>query len=101
MELLPKLLRDTLPPLYATEEIEDPIVHCKFFNPTGSGTWLILEFDGKDTLFGFTHILEGELGYSSLSELQSFKGSFHLGIERDLYFQPQRLSQAKQALGLK
>ena len=36
--------------------------------------------------------IEVELGYFALSELQSIRGKFGLPVERDLYFQPTRLS---------
>jgi len=35
--------------------------------------------------------LEVELGYFSLSELESVKGPLGLPIERDLFFEPQTL----------
>ena len=57
----------------------------KFFDPTGSWTWYATEFDGKDTFFGLVDGFELEWGTFSLSELQSVKGRFGLGIERDLY----------------
>lgn len=67
----------------------DAKVVVKYFNPTGAGTWLITEGekqeDGDWLLFGYCHIFEWEWGYVALSELQSFKGQFGLGIERDLY----------------
>lgn len=36
-------------------------------------------------LYGYCHILEWEWGPVMLSELESIKGPFGLGIERDLY----------------
>ena len=66
-------------------------VVVKYFNPSGSGTWLITEGEEQDDgdwlLFGMCHIFEWEWGYVQLSELQSAKAPpFGLGIERDLYF---------------
>ena len=58
----------------------------KFFDPTGSWTWYATEFDGKDTFFGLVDGFDLEWGTFSLSELQSTKGRFGLGIERDMYF---------------
>lgn len=59
----------------------------KLFNPCGSGTWLITEGeeqeDGDWLLFGYCHILEWEWGSIMLSELESYKGPWGLGIERD------------------
>lgn len=66
-------------------------VVVKYFNPCGSGTWLITEGekqeDGSWLLFGYCHIFEWEWGYVSLSELEGVNLPFDLGIERDLYFQ--------------
>lgn len=95
MKLLTNELRHRLPPLYATEHEEDPQIICKFFTPDSSWTWYAFEFDGEDTFFGFVEGLENELGYFSLSELESVRGPLGLPIERDLYFEPCRLSQAK------
>ena len=88
MELLTKKLREKFPPLRATEgkKPEDIEIIAKFFDPTGNFTWYATEFDGKDIFFGYVRGFENELGYSSLKELESVKGPFRLGIERDLYF---------------
>ena len=45
--------------------------------------------------FGLVSGLDVELGYFSLSELKSVRGKFGLPVERDLYFQPTRLSEVK------
>ena len=88
MKLLTKEIRSKLPKLYANEnkKPEDTQVIVKFFNPTGSWTWYATEFDGEDTFFGFVRGFEGELGYFSLSELESVKGPLGIGIERDRWF---------------
>jgi len=96
MMLLTKAIKNKLPKLYSQENIKDPIVQVKFFDPTGSFTWYAIEFDGEDSFFGkvFSEMCpEGELGYFSLSELQSVRCRFGLGIERDLHFSPKPLSQ--------
>ncbi|MBT4091070.1 MAG: DUF2958 domain-containing protein [Bacteroidetes bacterium] len=36
-----------------------------------------------------------ELGYISLTEMESIRGSLGIGIEQDLYFQQKRLSELK------
>lgn len=95
MQLLTKALKKKLPPLYATENMQDPLVICKFFSPTSGWTWYAIEFDGKDIFFGWVVGFEKELGYFSLSELQAVRGPFGLGIERDLYFTPTPLSKVK------
>lgn len=65
-----------------------PVV--KFFTPDASATWLFTELspDG-DTLFGLCDLGHGspELGYASLSEIQSVRGPLRLLVERDRHFQ--------------
>src|SRR6266508_6250509 len=96
MKLLTKEILKNLPPLYAVENQKDPMVLIKFFTPWTDWTWYVLEFDGEDTFFGYAVGFEAELGYFSLSELESVQGQFGLKIERDLYFEPTRLSTIKQ-----
>jgi Protein of unknown function (DUF2958) len=100
VQLVPPLLTDelrrTLPPLYATETDADPIVQVKFFTPDAQWTWGAIEFDGDDTFFGFVKGLEDEMGYFSLSELQEIRGHLGLPVERDLSFEPTRLSAIRE-----
>ena len=55
--------------------------------------------------FGYASIFgdhNDEWGYFSLSELQTVKGPFGLGIERDLYFDPKPISKVcPKAIGKK
>lgn len=92
MDLLPKYVTEKLPKLYKTENEADPIVKCKFFLPGTNWTWYVLEYDGEDNFFGYVAGDCPELGYFSLKELKSVRGTLNLSIERDLYFKPQRLS---------
>ena len=72
---------------------KDAKVLAKFF--LQSFTWYVLEFDGEDTFFGI--VINGdysEYGYFSLKELQSVRGMFGLGVERDLYFNPTTIEQS-------
>lgn len=86
MKLLTQEIKNKIPKLHETSEQEDPRVYVKFFDPTGSWTWYGMEFDGEDTFYGYVDGDYGEYGYFSLSELQSVKGAFGLGIERDIYW---------------
>jgi len=63
-------------------------VVAKFFDPTGSWTWYLMNQDPKnpDYLWGIVDGFAVEMGSFSLSELQSYRGVLGLGIERDLYF---------------
>lgn len=97
-KLLTQALRKALPPLYSQENEKDPMVYAKFFNPYGTGTWLAMEFDGKDKFFGWVDLGIPELGYFSLRELEGQRGPGGAqGIERDAWFKPQKLSTAKRA----
>ena len=97
-KIMTAALRKALPKLYANESVKDPIVRGKFFTPDSSWTWFLLEFDGEDLLFtlAVSHFCpEGELGYSSLSELEAARGPLGLKIERDAHFVPKRLSEVR------
>ena len=98
-ELLPKEIETVIPKLYTQEQVDDPTVYLKFFDPSGSWTWFATEgerqSDGDFLFFGRVDGFEKEFGYFSLRELQSVKGRFGLGIERDLWFKPVPLSEAQ------
>ena len=87
MELLTKEVKAKLPALQSQEDKGGKaIAHVRYFTPDSSWTWYATEFDGEDTFFGLASIFEPELGYFSLSEMESIKlfgGA--LCIERDLY----------------
>jgi len=77
-------------PLYSQDgKGMDSVVLVKYFNPCGSGTWIITEAeeqeDGDYLLFGYCHINCWEWGFLLLSELQDLKLPFGLTIERDLH----------------
>ena len=102
MDLLPQEIKESLPVLYIQESEKDPMVHIKYFDPTGSWTWYVLEGEEVDNdflFFGFVIGHEAELGYFKLSDLQIAKqgvrGLSGLPIERDLTFAPCRLSEVK------
>jgi len=90
MELMTKELEARFAEVGSQEDVEDQIVIAKFFNPVGAGTWLATEYDPEDKIFyGYVSIFGDhcdEWGSFSLEELESVKGPFGLGIERDLYF---------------
>src|SRR3954447_15167343 len=113
MKLLTKALLKKLPALYSQENTPDPMVVCKFFTPDAGWTWYAIEGSPVDAngyydtdkekvdfvFFGLVSGLEVELGYFALSELTSVRGPFGLPIERDLYFEPTRLSEVKTLCG--
>ena len=70
----------------------DATVFVKFYNPYGSGSWLITESekqeDGDYLLFGYCHLFEWEWGYVLLSEILNTKVNVfgcQMPLERDLY----------------
>jgi len=76
-------------PVYSTDNNNIKDVLVKFFNPCGIGTWYVFEGEkhGDDwEFFGLVDLYEKELGYFTLSELQSIKLPFGMSIERDKYF---------------
>ena len=96
MKLLTKEIEKKLPPLYSTQDIDDPIAQVKFFSPTSSWTWYGIEYNPEERLFwGLVYGHERELGYFSLDELESVKGPYGVGIERDMYFTPKPISQCQ------
>jgi hypothetical protein len=119
MQLLTEEIKQKLPALYSQDNEKDPLVVCKFFDPTGSWTWYAIESSPVDEngyfdtdkekvdflFFGLVIGFEPELGYFSLKELtnakQGVKGIQALPIEQDLYFTPCRLSEIKKKHGIK
>jgi hypothetical protein len=82
-----------IPALYTQENVDDPIVHLKLFNPRGSWTWYLTEADRETGIaFGLTIGHEIELGYVDLNELAT---ATHPPIERDIHFRPQPLSECR------
>ncbi len=101
MKLMTKQLEKRFAQVGSQEGEKDPLVIAKFFNPAGAGTWYATQYDpeGK-AFFGYVSIFgdwNDEWGYFSLSELETFRGAFGLGIERDRYFTEKPISQVAPA----
>ena len=66
-KLMTKELGDTIPALYANENVEnydDVLAPAKLFSPYGNWTWYVTEWDPETgTCFGFVQGFETELGY--------------------------------------
>lgn len=107
MKLLTEEIKNILPVLYSQENEKDPMVYCKFFDPTGSWTWYVTEGEETDNddflFFGYVIGFDAELGYFTRSQLETAKqgatGINALPIERDLYFTPCKLSEVKKLHG--
>ncbi len=103
MKLLTEEIKTKIPALYSQENEKDPMVICKFFDPTGSWTWYGIEGEETDNgdflFFGYVIGFDAELGYFTLNQLESAKsqckGIMALPIERDIYFTPCTLSEVK------
>lgn len=103
MKLLPKEIREQLPPLYSQDgKGGKAVVHVKYFTPSSSWSWFategepVLDESGKEVDFKFFGLVEGhekELGYFVLSELEEVRGPMGLPIERDLHFKPKTLEE--------
>lgn len=88
---------DKIPPLYASENISDPLCLVKLFTPDSSWTWYVIEIDeNKEECFGYVVGHESELGYFNMSEIESVKGALGLAVERDLHFTPTLLSKVRE-----
>ena len=104
MKLLPKEIREQLPPLYSQDgKGGKAVVYVKYFTPSSNWTWLttegepVLDESGTHEIdyrfFGLAFGHEQEFGYFLLSELEEVRGPMGLPIERDLYFQPKMLEE--------
>ena len=97
MQLITKELEKRFAEVGSQEHVSDPMVIAKFFNPAGAGTWYATEYSPKyRVFFGYVSIFgdhNDEWGYFSLKELESFRGKFGLGIERDISFQEKPISK--------
>ena len=97
MELISQEIKELIPKLYETEEQNDPIAYVKLF--LDGWTWYITELSIDNNIcFGYViSPFESELGYFSLNEIKSIKGSLGLSVERDISFKPTKLSRIKKA----
>ena len=95
MKMLTEKNKKDLKPLYYGEEslgLQNKAV-VKFFTPWSNWTWWASEWDGNDLFFGLVSGHEVELGYFTLSELESVSGPYGLKIERDMHFEPTTLQE--------
>ena len=97
MELIPQEIKNKIPKLYETEKQNDPIAYVKLF--LDGWTWYITELSIDNNIcFGYViSPFESELGYFSLNEIKSIKGSLGLSVERDISFKPTALTIIRKA----
>lgn len=96
-KLLPLSIIKNIPNLYETENQEEKICYVKLFLADSNWTWYIIEIDKSDynTCYGLVDGFEQELGYFSLSELESISDSYGLKAELDSSFKATKLSKIK------
>jgi hypothetical protein len=71
-----------------TSNLDSDLLRVKLFDPCGSWTWYVQDWDGEDICFGWVEGFENEWGSFSLRELSEIKGPLGIGIEIDVYFTP-------------
>ena len=85
---------------YAECDAKDIPVPVKLFDPCGSFTWYLYEYDPEyDVAFGFVVGPFPELGSVSMEELREYKGKLGLGIERDIHWQTRDLAWVMNKFG--
>lgn len=92
-QLLTQEIIDNLPPLYATEEEDNPLIVARFYNPIGRGEWHLMEGEIREEGFlcyGLADIFEKELSYWTMEDLEELSVSLGVFIQRDDSFKPCR-----------
>ena len=91
MKLITKKIMKQIPAIGKSGK--EPIVYLKLFCPWNCWTWYITEYSPEDKIaYGYVVGHEKELGYISIEELESIKHFSGLKIERDIYFEPEKLN---------
>ena len=97
MKLLTQEIINRFAKVGSQETAKDPIIIAKFFNPTGIGNWFATEYDPTDKIFfGYVSLFgdyNDEWGSFALEEIETFRGKFGLGIERDMHFEEKPSSE--------
>ena len=90
MDIFPRELRESVPPLHSQEGVSDPIVYLKFRSPDSIWAWYVSEGSPEDDdfiFFGFVIGFDQEWGYFTLSELTDARGPSGRPVERDPQFE--------------
>jgi len=100
MKLFTKEIEEQLQKQFSKGSEEDQMIVCKIFNPYGAGTWWLINQDPNEPeyLWCIANIFETEEGSVGKSELESYRNSFGLGLERDLCFKPITVKEFYQRL---
>ncbi len=86
MKLLTKEIVQKAKAQYKLGSNMEQMVVAKFFNPTGAGTWYLMNMDEENYCWGICYINCWEIGRFSLEELKSIELPFGMGIERKWEF---------------
>lgn len=95
MSFIPENLLPKIPRLYETENqsAEQKIVWLRLYVPDNVWSLYIIEYDPEERLcFGLVEGFESEMGYFSLTELESIK-SQGMKVVRDKNFTPTTLDK--------
>ena len=99
MKLLTKSITEKAKKQYDEGSDMEQMVVAKYFNPTGNGTWYLMNLaDDEDYAWGIVDMFAIEMGSFSMRELQGIKLPLNMGIERDKYFEPIKASELWEAL---
>ena len=83
------------PSLYSTDgQAHNSLVVAHYFLPGTNADWYVLEYDPKsDIIFGWAEVLPGcgELGSSSVTELQSLNIAVPIKINGEINYIPSRV----------
>lgn len=75
--------------------LREQTVVAKLFNPTGIGTWYLINYNEQTkTAFGFASIFgdhNDKFGTIYLPELEEYVGEYGIGIERDKSWTPTKV----------
>ena len=87
MKLIPH--DHSIPVLYSMEEEKDPLCQIKLFTPDANWTWYVIEIDDANELcFGYVVGHEKELGYFTVSELESIRGALRFACRKRFKLYP-------------
>lgn len=82
--------------LYSQEDVDDPIVSCRFYHLFSDWFWYPVEFRQEEGLFfGFVRGFERELGYFSVAEFQETEERTGVSFIVDPAFTPMKFSEVK------
>ena len=97
MKLMTKKLVKRFAQVGRQEEIDDPTIVAKFFNPIWERSWYATEYDPENRIFyGYmksTEYWNDGWGFFWLDDLEAHKGSSVLETRRDQNFQKQLASK--------